>query len=109
MTPRNRGKTIELLRAPLYYGFPGWSLSQGAMSGMAAIALLLAALSFAPEVQAGAAVLIYHRFGETEYPATDAPVNNFKEPMHSLKDNGYRVVPLATVVEADRYWTVFSE
>jgi len=109
MTPRKRGKTGDLQRAPLLYGFPGWPLSRGAMSAMAAIALLLAALAFAPRVQAGARAHIYHRFGETEYPTTDAPVNNFKEPMHSFKDNGSLVVPLATGEEAVRYWMVFSE
>lgn len=45
-------------------------------------------------------VLIYHRFGEDRYPTTNVAVESFHAQMAYLKENGYRVVSLASVATA---------
>jgi len=45
-------------------------------------------------------VFIYHRFGESSYPTTNVAVDRFQAQMAYLRENGYRVVPLAEVVTA---------
>ncbi|MDT8335663.1 MAG: polysaccharide deacetylase family protein, partial [Desulfurivibrionaceae bacterium] len=47
-----------------------------------------------------ATVLIYHRFGEDEYPTTNVGVERFREQMAYLAANDYRVIPLAELVAA---------
>ncbi len=47
----------------------------------------------------GTTVLIYHRFGEDEYPTTNVSLDKFKEQMAWLQENGYRVIPLSELVE----------
>lgn len=65
--------------------------------------LLLAVLSFAQicatEARADATIFIYHRFGESAHPSTNTDTARFREQMRYLADHGYRVVPLATIVE----------
>jgi len=50
--------------------------------------------------ESGATVLIYHHFGDDRYPTTDVPLENFRRQMAYLRDNNYRVVPLAQLVAA---------
>ncbi len=50
-------------------------------------------------VSTGTTVLIYHRFGEEQYPTTNVSLEKFKEQMAWLKDNNYKVIPLARLVE----------
>ncbi|MBU0731006.1 MAG: polysaccharide deacetylase family protein [Proteobacteria bacterium] len=45
----------------------------------------------------GGTVLIYHRFGESEYPTTNVSVDRFREQMSFLKENGYKVISLETL------------
>lgn len=101
MAPLNSGTTGRGKLDFLLAIHPGRFLLRCMMPGFVVI-LLLVALLFPARVRADATVLIYHRFGETEYPATDVPVDNFKEQMQYLRDNGYRVVPLTSIVEAVR-------
>jgi peptidoglycan/xylan/chitin deacetylase (PgdA/CDA1 family) len=50
----------------------------------------------------GAAVLVYHRFGEHKYPSTNTTLDQLKAHLAELSDPRYRVVPLPEIVEALR-------
>ena len=45
-----------------------------------------------------ATILIYHRFGDERYPTTNVSTEAFAEQMDFLRDNGYKVIPLATLI-----------
>jgi peptidoglycan/xylan/chitin deacetylase (PgdA/CDA1 family) len=45
-------------------------------------------------------ILIYHRFGEAKYPTTNVSTDRFREQMAYLLANNYRVISLASLVEA---------
>lgn len=100
MTPCCCRKPGRWLVEVLFPGFSEWFEARICVPEIAAMVLLLLVLFLPTRVRADATVLIYHRFGETEYPTTDVPVDNFKAQMRYLKDNGYQVVPLARIVEA---------
>jgi peptidoglycan/xylan/chitin deacetylase (PgdA/CDA1 family) len=45
--------------------------------------------------QENVTVLIYHKFGEDQYPTTNVSLLKFARQMAYLRDNGYQVLPLA--------------
>jgi poly-beta-1,6-N-acetyl-D-glucosamine N-deacetylase len=47
-----------------------------------------------------AVVLMYHRFGEDEFPSTSIRVEQFEAQLAHLRERQYVVVPLADVIEA---------
>lgn len=47
-----------------------------------------------------ATIFIYHHFGDSRYPTTNVPVENFRAQMRYLAENNYRVIPLAQLVES---------
>lgn len=42
---------------------------------------------------------VYHRFGDSRYPSTNVPVNDFRAHLQFLADNGFRVITLGGAVE----------
>ena len=48
----------------------------------------------------GAAVFLYHRFGESRYPSTSIDLPQFEAHIRELKSGGYAVLPLAEILEA---------
>ncbi len=64
------------------------------------ICVLLILLTFG-NVSAGgyATILLYHRIGDDRYPTTSVSMEDFKEQMRYLKENGYRVIPLSELVD----------
>ena len=48
--------------------------------------------------ETGCTVLIYHRFGEDRYPTTNVATERFREQLLYLRDNGYKVIPLAEML-----------
>ncbi len=40
-------------------------------------------------------VLLYHRFGESQYPSTNIAVDQFRQQLQYLRDEGYRVLSMA--------------
>lgn len=46
----------------------------------------------------GCTVLIYHRFGEDKYPTTNVSLERFREQLIFLRDNDYKVIPLAEML-----------
>lgn len=47
-----------------------------------------------------AVVLMYHRFGEGDYPSTNITLEQFDAHVEELKTGGYAVVPLGDIVRA---------
>jgi peptidoglycan/xylan/chitin deacetylase (PgdA/CDA1 family) len=45
-----------------------------------------------------ATILIYHRFGDSRYPTTNVSTEAFSEQMDFLRDNGYTVIPLSSLI-----------
>ena len=74
----------------------------------AAVALALsvaqsAAFAVAPALAAESAVIIlYHRFGEDEYPSTNIRLAEFDAHIKELTSGGYTVLPLIDVLSAIR-------
>jgi peptidoglycan/xylan/chitin deacetylase (PgdA/CDA1 family) len=54
--------------------------------------------AIAADTETGVTVLIYHRFGEDTYPTTNVAVDRFREQMEFLRENGYNVIPLKSLV-----------
>lgn len=47
-----------------------------------------------------ASVIMYHRFGESQYPHTNISIDQFQEHLSELKSGGYSVLPLGKIVAA---------
>jgi peptidoglycan/xylan/chitin deacetylase (PgdA/CDA1 family) len=70
---------------------------------LAAALLALAAALPEPAAAADSAVIImYHRFGESEYPATNVTMEQFRAHIAELKSGGYKVLPVPEIVAAIR-------
>lgn len=82
------------------------------MSVLRRLPLVLAALLFAsiavkvdaaqPAVDNGAAVVMYHRFGDGRYPSTNIKLSQFEAHLKELKKDKYTVLPLPEIVAALR-------
>lgn len=59
----------------------------------------------AETAETGVTVLIYHRFGEDEYPTTNIAVERFREQLEFLKNNDYKVIPLQQLLQFIRKGT----
>ncbi len=63
--------------------------------------LTLTVVSAAPTAaNQAAAVLMYHRFGEDRFPATNIRTEQFKAQLDFLKKNGFPVVSLSSLLDA---------
>ena len=76
---------------------------------LASHVLVLLALTLIPGVilaqapsQEGAVILMYHRFGEDAYPATNTPLDQFEAHLAELKDPKYTVLPVPEIIAALR-------
>jgi peptidoglycan/xylan/chitin deacetylase (PgdA/CDA1 family) len=67
-------------------------------AGIMLLALCLCGPAAAAEDQVGVPVLCYHRFGPTVPDGMTVTTKVFAEQMKWLKDNGYTVIPLRTLV-----------
>jgi len=68
---------------------------------VAALVLCCAVAGFARTGMAAdsAVLLMYHRFGEDQYPTTSVSLEQFKAHLHELKTGGYTVLPIVEIVE----------
>ena len=63
--------------------------------------IAVAGLSAAPSLAAeGASVFMYHRFGESEYAATNIRIDQFKAHLAEIVAGGYNVAPLPDIIAA---------
>ncbi len=76
---------------------------------LASHVLVLLALTLVPGVivaqapsEEGAVILMYHRFGEDAYPATNTPLEQFEAHLAELKDPKYTVLPVLKIIAALR-------
>lgn len=68
---------------------------------VAALAIVLALIGpMRAAVAQDASALIYHRFGEDAYPATNIRMAQFEAHVRELVEGGYNVVPLGAIAEA---------
>jgi peptidoglycan/xylan/chitin deacetylase (PgdA/CDA1 family) len=66
-----------------------------------AIASSIAWVSMSPALAADSAVvLMYHRFGEDRHPTTSIRIDQFEDHLEHLRDGGYTVIPLSTLLAA---------
>ncbi len=47
-----------------------------------------------------AVIIMYHRFGESDFPSTNIRLKQFESHLAELTDGGYRVLPLPEIVRA---------
>ena len=52
------------------------------------------------DIVSHAVLFIYHRFGESQIPATNIRLDQFDGHLQELRDGGYNVLPLADIVKA---------
>lgn len=75
------------------------------LTGLAILMLCTSALpppvSAAPD-HSSAVILIYHRFGEEQYPTTNVRLDQFEAHIAELKSGGYNFLPLSQIVNAIR-------
>jgi len=72
----------------------------GAQRCVVAVLFVLAVFSALPALaQSSAVVVMYHRFGESEYPATNINLEQFDAHLAEIKSGGYNVLPLGTLVD----------
>lgn len=57
----------------------------------------------------GAVVLMYHRFGRDEYPSTSIRMDQFRDHVSYLQEEGFEILPLETVVDHLRSGEPFPE
>ena len=49
--------------------------------------------------QDSVSIIMYHRFGESNYPSTSIQLDKFKEHLEELKNPKYKVMHLSTIIE----------
>lgn len=71
-------------------------------SAIALFVLLLAGAGFSAAVQAAdsAVILMYHRFGESQYPSTNITLPQFEAHLRELKSGGHTVLPVPEILDA---------
>ncbi|MAL79070.1 MAG: chitin deacetylase [Sneathiella sp.] len=71
------------------------------MAACGALSLCLAMVQGASAVMAAdwASVIMYHRFGEDQYPSTNIRIEQFREHIAELKNGPYTVLPLNEIVD----------
>lgn len=75
--------------------------------GLLAVTLLVCSLAAAasaaePAADNGAVVVMYHRFGEPDYPSTNITLEQFERHLQELRKDTYSVLPLPEIVAALR-------
>jgi len=72
------------------------------LAAAAVLAGLAGPAAAQPPVDNGAAVVMYHRFGDDRYPSTNIRMDQFKKHVAELKKDKYTVLPLPEIVAALR-------
>ncbi|MGE0095911.1 MAG: polysaccharide deacetylase family protein [Alphaproteobacteria bacterium] len=66
----------------------------------AALVALLALVAAPAAAGDSAVIVLYHRFGENQYPSTNIRLEQFEAHLKELKSSGYTVLPLTEIVSA---------
>ena len=67
---------------------------------MVCMGIFIPAPTFAGAEDTEAAVVMYHRFGEDDYPSTNIRIDQFEHHIDEMKTGGYTVLPLTEIVSA---------
>ena len=59
-------------------------------------------ITLADDLVSSAAIFMYHRFGESQYPSTNIRIEQFEAHLEEIKAGGYKVIPLRQIVVAFR-------
>ena len=65
---------------------------------LALIIFLLIIFNTIEAKENSAAVFVYHRFGENNYPSTNVKLSQFKKHLNELTKNDYNVIPVEKIV-----------
>lgn len=71
--------------------------------------LLLIGISQTTLAATSAVILMYHRFGETEYPSTNIKLEQFEAHIKELKSGPYTVLPVAEIIRKLKNGEVLAE
>jgi len=66
---------------------------------MVMIALMGGLTALSAQAEDWASVIMYHRFGESKYSATNIKIEQFRVHINELKTGGYTVLPLGQIVD----------
>jgi len=91
------------MRSNFEFGLSKLAAVKAAVWALAVVSALFAApaMTLAAE-RAHAVVLMYHRFGEADFPSTNIRLAQFEAHIAELKSGGYTVRPLSEIVAAFR-------
>ncbi|PPR33766.1 MAG: hypothetical protein CFH26_00094 [Alphaproteobacteria bacterium MarineAlpha6_Bin4] len=67
---------------------------------LALIIFLLIIFNTIEAKENSAAVFVYHRFGENNYPSTNVKLSQFKKHLNELTKNDYNVIPVEKIVDS---------
>ncbi|MFQ5468174.1 MAG: polysaccharide deacetylase family protein [Kiloniellaceae bacterium] len=88
-------RRVPVVGAPI----AGALIVGGLLAGLLGPAPGTQALAAAAD-QSGAAIIMYHRFGESEYPSTSITLEQFEAHIAELVSGGYTVLPVPEIVAA---------
>jgi peptidoglycan/xylan/chitin deacetylase (PgdA/CDA1 family) len=71
-----------------------------ALQAVAVALLIFASIAGLCSPATAAAVIMYHRFGESAHPSTSIQLDQFEAHIRALRDGAYNVVPLDTIATA---------
>lgn len=86
------------------FGETGASALRRALAALAVAAstIGIAGPALSQDSEAAAVILMYHRFGETDYPSTSVDMDQFEAHIAELTNGEFNVVPLSDIVSALR-------
>jgi peptidoglycan/xylan/chitin deacetylase (PgdA/CDA1 family) len=91
-------RLVRIIRAVLFHPISGKGLR---LAGLAALGCLAPAQ--APAVAADSAVIMmYHRFGESDFPSTNITIEQFESHIAELQKGAYTVLPVPDIIAALR-------
>jgi len=70
------------------------------IAALALAAVIAAGFAHAAAAADSAVVFLYHRFGESQYPATSIRLDEFDAEIAELKSGGYHVMPVPEILAA---------
>lgn len=78
-----------------------WQKTFMPVRAMVTLLTVLSGLVITTPLQAAdwANVIMYHRFGEDNYPHTNIKIDQFQEHLNELKTGGYSVLPLGQIID----------
>jgi len=87
---------FRIIRAVLRHRIAGRGVR---LAGLAALVWLAPAAAVAAD---SAVIIMYHRFGESEYPSTNITVKQFESHIAELQKGAYTVLPVPDIIDALR-------